>query len=108
MLAYPKPVLVLVDAACASSCEGTVLYVKSHPQAVVIGEPTGGYVHFGDTGTLFLPHSHLQVSVPTKYFRIEGNFYERSGITPDIPVEAGTDALDVALRWLQDHLAMRQ
>ncbi len=103
--AYDRPVVVLMDAACYSSCEGTVLYLKTHPRVVTVGENTGGYLHFGDVGGLVLPNSRLYLGIPTKYFQITGRYYERRGIEPDVPVPPENDALGTALDWLSRYRA---
>lgn len=56
---YSKPILLLVDAACASSCESIIDFFENHPFAKTIGENTGGFVHFGNMGFVMLPSSVL-------------------------------------------------
>jgi len=95
--AYPGEVAVLVDASCASSCESTLRALRRHPRAVVIGERTAGYVGFGQVGTLVLPHSGVEIGIPTKHFEQEGGkSVDKVGFEPDVVVPPGGDAFDVA------------
>jgi hypothetical protein len=99
--AYRGPVAILVDAACASSCESTLEMLRQHPGARVFGEPTAGHVGFGDIGTFALPNSRIRIILPTAFAELAGGFRGRRGFDPDVPVPAGTDALEAARGWLQ-------
>jgi C-terminal processing protease CtpA/Prc len=99
--AFHGPVAVLVDSDCASSCETTLQALRKHPRARVFGERTGGYVNFGDVGSLTLPNSGVEVGIPTKYFEFpDGRIYDKTGFEPDVAVPAGQDAFDAATAWL--------
>jgi Peptidase family S41 len=96
--AYSKPVFILIDAACASSCESTVHAFETHPTVKRVGENTAGYIHFGDIGQLVLPTSRINVQMATKYDQyFDHRFLERVGITPDIRVRPGIDAYETVL-----------
>jgi hypothetical protein len=99
--AYRGKVAVLVDAACASSCESTLDALRRLPTARVFGERTAGFIHFGDVGSFTLPHSGIRLMVPTKFHAYpEGKLYDKVGFEPDEPVNAGTDAWDAAVKWI--------
>ncbi|WP_413577365.1 S41 family peptidase [Bdellovibrio sp. HCB290] len=85
---YTGKVHVLIDAETSSSGEWTALYLKRHPNTVLVGENTSGMIHFGNSGTLRLPNSHLEVTLCMKINELtDGSFYEKTGIPADIPVK---------------------
>lgn len=99
--AFKGPVRILIDGGCASSCENGVEFFEKFPGVKRVGENTGGFVHFGNVGTLLLKNSHLIVSIPTQSYTYEdGRFVEKIGYAPDIHVSPGSDALESALRDL--------
>jgi C-terminal processing protease CtpA/Prc len=99
--AYTKPIYLLVDRGCASSCESTVELFEDHPFAKMVGENTGGFVHFGNTGSVVLPNSKIVLSMATNYWKRRNGFFEKSGYAPKIRVPYGSDALEYALLDLQ-------
>lgn len=104
-LAFEGPVLVLADAACASSCESTLEALRQHPRARFVGENTGGFIHFGNGGLLVLHHSQVAVYLPTKYNAYaDGSFFDKVGFAPDVPVAPGEDAFDHARALLRSSL----
>ncbi len=94
-------IAVLVDAGCASSCESTLEVLRRHPNTRVYGERTGGYIHFGDVGSLTLANTGIRLGIPTKYQEYPGGvLYDKVGFEPDVTVSPGDDAWDAALAWL--------
>ncbi|QLY26937.1 S41 family peptidase [Bdellovibrio sp. KM01] len=86
-LAFNKKIFVLVDAVTASSGEWTALYLKRHPNTVIVGENTHGMIHFGNSGSLYLPQSGLSITLCMKINELmDGRFFEKTGISPDIHV----------------------
>jgi C-terminal processing protease CtpA/Prc len=99
--AFHGPVAVLVDSGCASSCETTLQALRRHPGARVFGERTGGNVNFGEVGSLILPNSRVEVSIPTKYFQFpEDRLVDKIGFDPDVAVPPKQDAFEAATAWL--------
>lgn len=95
---YTKPIYILIDKGCQSSCESIVEAFEAHPHAVRVGENTGGFIHFGNMGQLVLPHSQIIIQMATDYWkRRDGKFLEKVGYSPRIAVPSGKDALDYAL-----------
>lgn len=92
-----KPIYILIDHGCASSCESTTDYFEFNPLAKTVGENTAGYIHFGNNGNVFLKNSgiNLQMAVSFNSY-LDGRFIEKKGITPEIPVPKGKDAMDFA------------
>lgn len=98
---YAKPIYILVDAECESSCESAVEAFEMHPHAVTVGENTGGFVHFGNMGFIILPYSKIKIQMATDFWKFkDGRFVEGTGYTPTIRVPAGSDALEIAKKEL--------
>ncbi len=92
-----KPIYLLVDAKCASSCESTTDFFEFNPLATTVGENTAGYVHFGNNGSVFLENSGIQLQMAVSYNRyFDDRFIEKIGITPKLAVPPGEDAMAVA------------
>lgn len=98
-----RPIYLLVDADCASSCESTVDFFEFNPLARVVGENTAGYIHFGNNGNVFLKNSGIKLQMAVSYNSYyDGRFVEKVGITPSIKVSPGKDALDIAWKTYFD------
>jgi hypothetical protein len=96
---YAKPIYILMDGKCASSCESTIDSFEYHPHVKKVGENTGGYIHFGDIGYFLLPNSKIEVQCPTKYNHYgDGRFIEVVGISPDLTVPNGQDAYTFVIK----------
>lgn len=92
-----KPIYILIDANCASSCESTTDFFEYNSLVKTVGENTAGYVHFGNNGNVFLKNSGISLQMATSYNSYtDGRFIEKTGITPKIQVPAGKDAMDFA------------
>lgn len=103
--AFKNPILLLVDRECASSCESAVETLKLHPHVVTMGENTGGYIHFGNLGTLVLPNSGIVIQIATDFWKYkDGRYLEGIGYEPKIAIKPGTDALVAAKDYLHKHL----
>jgi hypothetical protein len=100
-----KPIYILIDADCASSCESTTDFFEFNPLVKTVGENSAGFVHFGNNGSVFLKNSGIQLQMATSYTSyLDGRFIEKTGIKPMIEVPKGENALDYA--W-QDFLTKR-
>lgn len=98
--AINKPIYILQDAACASSCESTIDFFENNPNVATIGEPTAGYIHFGNAARLFLKNSGVMIQIPISYNAYtDGRFVEKKGIAPQIQLNDGKDAYESA--WNQ-------
>jgi hypothetical protein len=103
--AYARPIVILTDRACASSCESAVEAFEAHPHAVTLGENTGGFCHYGNVGALWLPRSGLVVQIATDFWKYkDGRYVEGSGYAPRVRVSPGRDALGEALQYLKTRL----
>lgn len=92
-----KPIYILIDAGCASSCESTTDFFEFNTLVKTIGERTAGYIHFGNNGEVFLKNSGIILQMAVSYNQYyDGRFIEKVGITPKIQVPPGKDAMSYA------------
>ncbi len=92
-----KPIYILIDGDCASSCESTVDFFEYNTLVKTVGENTAGYIHFGNNGSVFLKNSGIQLQMAMSYNSyLDGRFIEKTGITPKIKVPKGKNAMDFA------------
>lgn len=92
-IGYNKPIYILMDRACGSSCEFTIAAFEWHKNVKKVGENTSGTFHFSNTGTAVLPNSKIKVLIPSQFSEYyDFRFFERVGISPDIQVPTGEDA----------------
>ena len=83
---------VIVDAACASTCEVMTAALRADLHAIVIGETTGG--SSGAPVTIRLPVSRASVNIPTwNLISAEGQPIEDVGVVPDIALDPTPEAL---------------
>lgn len=98
---FGKPVFILMDQRCASSCESTIDAFEFYPRAKRIGESTAGFIHFGNVSPAVLPNSKIMVQIGTHFTEYyDKRFIEKIGIKPDVQLSAGTDALDYTLQLI--------
>jgi hypothetical protein len=101
---FNKPVFILMDQRCASSCESTIDAFESYPQVKRVGENTAGYIHFGNVSPVILPNSKILVQIGTHYGEYaDHRFIEKVGIKPDITLNAGGDALVSTIDFLKQN-----
>ena len=94
-----KPIYILIDSVCGSSCESTVDFFEYNPLVKTVGENTAGYIHFGNNGNVFLKNSGVNLQMAVSYNSyLDGRFIEKKGIVPKIAVPKGSNAMDFA--WL--------
>lgn len=84
---YSGPLYILIDGASSSAAGDFSGLVKADDRAIFIGEETGGNPYSNTAGnrlTLVLPHSQLQIIIPTLLYEI--NIKEQNdghGMKPD-------------------------
>lgn len=99
--AFLKPIYILQDKACGSSCESTIDSFEFHKNVKKVGENTAGYIHFGNIGYIILPNSRVKVQIPSHYNEyFDKRFLEGNGISPDIRVPPGVDAYEFLKKLL--------
>lgn len=90
---YKKPIYILMDRSCGSSCEFTIAAFEWNKYVKKVGENTNGSFHFSNAGTAVLPNSKFRVIVPSQYNEFyDQRFIERIGFSPDVKVPSGEDA----------------
>jgi hypothetical protein len=95
---FAKPIYILIDRACGSSCESTLETFEQHPYVTTVGENTFGDIHFAEAAIVVLPNSQIQVQFGTHYTKYkDGRFVERIGYGSKLRVKPGEDALETAL-----------
>ncbi|WP_413613385.1 S41 family peptidase [Bdellovibrio sp. HCB-110] len=98
---YNKPIYILMDRACVSSCEFTIAAFEWHNHVKTVGENTSGTFHFSNVGMAVLPNSKIKIRIPTQYSEYyDHRFIERIGFTPNVKVSPGDDAYEVAKKIL--------
>lgn len=95
-----KPVYLLVSENTASAAEHFTMALKATGRAIVVGQTTGGYGHWG--GTVRLAQG-FSMFVPNGggYHPTTGLGWEGFGITPDIQVNE-TESLDYVLNRIKN------
>ena len=99
---HDMPVAVLVDRETASAAELFAGCLRAHGRAIVVGERTMGKT----TSHVLLPGDSGTAYATAGRCLLPGNLdVHGSGVTPDVPVASGEDALLVAVARLSDHIA---
>jgi hypothetical protein len=97
---YSKPIVLLVDKNCASSCETFVELLGDLPNVVVIGSHSKGLLHFGNVGVTLLPNSKIIFSGGITEYQYSNDAPEGIGYTPTFYSVDG-DSLKDALAYLK-------
>lgn len=92
---YKKPIYILMDRSCGSSCEFTIAAFEWHSYAKKVGENTNGTFHFSNAGVTVLPNSKFKIIIPSQYSEYyDKRFIERIGLSADVKVVPGEDAYE--------------
>jgi hypothetical protein len=97
-----KPIYLLTSERSASAAEHFAMAMKATGRAILIGEKTGGYGHWGgiaeltDGFSMFIPSGRT-------YHPINKLGWEGIGITPDILIDE-EKSLDSAFQRIRTHL----
>ena len=96
---FQGQIYILQDRDCASSGESTIDFFEYFPKITRVGFNTAGMIHFGNLGMVVLPHSGIQINMPTKANRYkDGRFIEFIGIKPDVVLKDGEDAYEFVIK----------
>lgn len=99
---FAKPIYVLVDQYCASSCEIMLDALEMHPYATSIGTKTAGAVKYGNPVLLTLPSSFVDVFISTSYIEyVDKRNIERKGYKPKVFLGADEDAMKKAISLIK-------
>ena len=100
---FKKPIYILMDNKCGSSCEFAITAFEWNKKVKKIGENTSGTFHFSNAGTAVLPNSKIKIIIPSQYSELYNqHFIERIGLTPDIRVPLGEDAYSFTRKILMN------
>ncbi|WP_409477809.1 S41 family peptidase [Pseudobdellovibrio sp. HCB154] len=92
---FAKPIYVLVDEYCASSCETMLDALEMHPYATSIGTKTAGAVKYGNPVLLTLPASAIDLLISTSYIEyIDKRNTERKGYRPKVFLKDDEDVMN--------------
>ncbi|NER19090.1 S41 family peptidase [Spongiivirga citrea] len=96
-----KKVVVITNRNCASSCETLLFWAKKSDKSVLVGENSGGYVGYGEVGTVQTPCYNFTLSCTMTRYQ-EQRKYEVIGISPDIYFDNQKDWITQAIQVLQE------
>ena len=83
----PGNLFVLIGRGTFSAAVHLATQIEAQTGAIFVGEPTGGRPnHYGDSDSVRLPHSGLEVTPATIYWEDSTPFDNRPWIEPDVPV----------------------
>jgi hypothetical protein len=98
VFSMPRRVAVLVDSACASSCEEFLLEVRQSSKVTLMGTHSRGMNDYGELRGVWLP-GWRRVSLPTN--RKRGPRIDNVGIVPAVPIPSSErDTVAFARRYL--------
>ena len=105
--AYMKPIYILIDKRTGSSAERFILAMRHHPMVRFVGDNSGGTEVFGNMSSeIYLPNSKAVIRVGTHYRSLDRELghdhYELHGLKPDIRCREGEDAMQVALKDIEN------
>ena len=89
----------MVDTACASACDEIIHQLQPLESVYVIGTHSKGALHFGNVGSLVLPHSKIIVNSGWSILKPQNDAPEGLGYSPDIYVYED-DGLEAAKKLL--------
>lgn len=80
--AWSKPIVLVVDKMCHSSCESMIEVLGDLPNTIIIGTHSGGTLRFGNVGATALPNSKILVCSGWTSFDYLGGVPEGLGYEP--------------------------
>ncbi|MDD2715007.1 MAG: S41 family peptidase [Candidatus Wallbacteria bacterium] len=96
---YQGKALFLSNRRSASASEDTLLYSESIPNAVIVGENSGGVATFGEVREYELPNSRIRFLIPSKILLTPG-LEEGVGYLPDYWLDS-SEPVKEAAAWLK-------
>mgnify|MGYP001799580550 CR=1 FL=1 len=97
---YPTSVAVIQNQYCASSCETLLFWAKQSEKTILVGENSGGYVGYGENGSVSTPCYNFTLTCPMTRYK-EQRKYEATGIVPDHLLEYDRDWVEQTLELLR-------
>jgi hypothetical protein len=94
--------VILTDRLTFSSATMLGVWVQDGGLGVIVGQPSSNApTCYGDMLSLRLPTSTINLQISYKKFLRPDQNANQNTLEPDVPVEFGEDALDVALQYLK-------
>lgn len=98
--ATPQRVVILYNQGCSSSCETLLFWAKKSTKTTLMGEPSGGYVGYGNVFSVRTPCLGFHLNATT--LRLPNQLpYEGKGVTPTVRLQPNEDWLAQTLRLLK-------
>ena len=96
---YPKKIVLLYNRGTASSAEGMILYYMQSDKVTTMGEPSGGFMGYGNV--MSTPTSCGKFTIQcTTIMYAEKSKYEFTGIEPNVKLTKEQDWVQYARDWL--------
>lgn len=92
VIPFPKKVAILFDRGCASSCELLLFGAKQSSKTILVGENSGGYVGYGENGSVQTPCYQFTLNCTMTRFHSQRKF-EVIGIPPEYQLDYNKDWL---------------
>jgi len=99
------PLAILINRGTASASEITAGAIRDNDMGILIGETSFGKGVFQQL-IEFTDGSALKLTTG-EYFTPDGYVVNGTGLKPDIVVEEGVDAIDVAIAWIREQAGQR-
>jgi len=96
VLSYPKKVVIIANKYCASSCETLLFWAKESDKTILVGENSGGYVGYGEVGSINTPCYEFTLYCTMTRYRKQRAF-EVTGIPPNVRLNNRTDWINQTL-----------
>jgi len=96
----PQKVAIICNRECASSCETLLFWAKDSKNTMLVGENSGGYVGYGEVGSLKTPCFDYTLTCTMTRYRDQRK-YEVIGISPDHYLDSESDWIDQTLQLLK-------
>ncbi|HEY0751607.1 MAG TPA: S41 family peptidase [Chitinophagaceae bacterium] len=96
---YPKKIALLYNRGTASSAEGMILYYMQSDKVTTMGEPSGGFMGYGNVMSVPTPCGKFTIQCTTIMYA-EKSKYEFTGIEPNVKLTKEQDWVQYARDWL--------
>ena len=96
---YPKKIALLYNRGTASSAEGMIVYYMQSDKVTTMGEPSGGFMGYGNVMSAPTPCGKFTIQCTTIMYA-EKSKYEFTGIEPNVKLTKEQDWVQYARDWL--------
>lgn len=88
-----KRIAIITNKHCASSCETLLFWARESKKTLITGENSGGYVGYGENGSLRTPCFNFLLTCTMTRYRDQRSF-EVVGIPPDYELDLNSDWIE--------------